>query len=132
MDAKNLIRFGKVSEVNAEKCCARVVFEDRDSLVSAELPILQPSCLNNKFYTLPDVNDNVVCLMTPNDTQGNSGFVLGSFYTEKNIPPAQDENISMIKFSDGSLIKFNRQDGSLLIDCKGNVTIKGKNIYLNP
>ena len=130
-DVKQLIRFGKVSEVIPERCACRVVFEDRDNLVSAELPILQPSCLQNAFYSLPDINDNVVCLMTPNDTQGNSGFVLGSFYTEKNLPPAQDENISMIKFSDGTTLSYNRQSHLLSVNCVGNIKINGKRIDLN-
>lgn len=132
MDVKNLIRFGKVSEVIPERCACRVVFEDRDNLVSAELPILQSSCLQNAFYTLPDVNDSVVCLMTPNDTQGNSGFVLGSFFTEKNLPPAQNQEISMIRFGDGTTIQYNRESHALTVNCKGNITLKGKNIYLNP
>lgn len=130
-DVKNLIRFGKVSEVIPERCACRVVFSDRDNLVSAELPVLQSSCLNNKFYTLPDVDDSVVCLMMPNDQQGNSGFVLGSFYTEKNPAPAQNQEISMVRFGDGTTITYNRESHELNIDCKGDIKIKGKNIYLN-
>lgn len=129
-DVTQLIRFGKVSEVIPERCAVRVTFEDRDNLVSAELPVLQSSCLNNKFYSMPDVGDNVVCLMTPNDENG-SGFVLGSFYTEKNLPPAQDENISMIKFADGTTITYNRQSHLLNVNCVGNIKINGKRIDLN-
>ena len=131
MSTKNLIRFGKVSEVLPDKCAARVTFEDRDNLVSAELPILQSACMKNQFYSLPDVGDSVVCLMMPNDEQGNGGFVLGSFYHEKNLPPAQDENISMIKFSDGTTLSYNRQSHLLSVNCVGNIKINGKRIDLN-
>ena len=132
MDVKNLIRAGVVSAVFPERCACRVTFEDRDGLVSAELPVLQSSCLNNKFYSLPDVGDSVVVLSFPNDQSGNSGVILGSFYTEKNPSPADNQEITMIKFGEGSSITFNRADSSLTIDCKGEVIIKGKTIQLNP
>lgn len=127
---KNLIRFGKVSAVIAERCAVRVVFDDRDGLVSAELPVLQSSCLNNQFYNLPDVNDSIVCLMAPNDPNGG-GFVLGSFYHEKNLPPAQSSDISLIKFGDGTEIKYDRAEHLLEINCVGNIKINGKRIDLN-
>ena len=130
MDIKSLVRVGKVSAVIPERCACRVVFNDRDNLVSAELPVLQSSCLNNKFYGLPDVGDSVVCLMIPNDPNG-SGFVLGSFYHEKNPPPAQSQDISMIQFGDGSFISFDREKGDLIISVAGNIKINGKEIHLN-
>ena len=127
---KNLIRYGKVSAVIPERCAARVVFDDRDNLVSAELPILQSSCLNNKWFSLPDVGDSVVCLMAPNDSNG-TGFVLGSFYHEKNLPPAQVQDTSMIQFGDGTEIKYDRARHQLSINCVGNIKINGKRIDLN-
>ena len=130
MNIKNLVRHGKVSSVNPEKCACRVVFDDRDSLVSAELFVLQSSCLNNRFYNLPDVGDSVLCLMAPNDEHG-AGFVLGSFFTEKNPAPAQSQEISMIKFGDGTTIQYDRESHELQINCVGNIRINGKNIYLN-
>ena len=131
MDVKNLIRAGVVSAVFPERCACRVTFEDRDGLVSAELPVLQSSCLNNKFYSLPDVGDSVVVLSFPNDQSGNSGVILGSFYTEKNPPPADNQDISTINFGDGTTIKYDRAANELSINCVGNIKINGKNIYLN-
>lgn len=130
MNIKNLIRSGVVSSVNPETCAARVVFEDRDNLVSAELPVLQSSCMNNKFYSLPDVGDSVVCLMVPN-AQDGTGFIIGSFYNDKNPPPAQSQDISLIKFSDGTEIKYDRLKHELSVNCVGNVKINGKRIDLN-
>lgn len=42
------IRIGKVSSVNTEKRTARVVFEDKDKMVSAELPVL----INHPLITI--------------------------------------------------------------------------------
>ena len=130
MDIKSLVRVGKVSAVIPERCTCRVVFNDRDNLVSAELPVLQSSCLNNKFYNLPDIDDSVVCLMMPNDPNGG-GFVLGSFYHEKNPPPAKVQDTSMIQFGDGTEIKYDRARHELSINCVGNIKINGKEIHLN-
>lgn len=127
---KNLVRSGKVSSVNSEKCTCRVVFDDLDNLVSAELFVLQPSCMNNRFYNLPDVGDSVLCLMAPNDEHG-AGFVLGSFFTEKNPAPAQSQEISQITFGDGTTIKYNRESHEFRIDCVGKIFIQGKEIHLN-
>ena len=131
MDIKNLIRAGVVSEVEPDKCAARVTFEDRDGLVSAVLPVLQTSCLSNKFYSLPDVGDSVLCLMLPNDTEGNGGFILGSFYTDKNPPPAQARDISTINFGDGTTVTYDRAKHLLSINCVGNISINGERIDLN-
>lgn len=131
MEIKNMIRYGVVSAVIPERGAARVVFQDRDNLISAELPVLQAACANNQFYSLPDVGAQVLCLMNPNDDNGG-GFILGSFYSEKNPPPAQIQDVSLIKFADGSYLKFDRATGNLDINCKGNITIKGKRIDLNP
>ena len=130
MDVKNLIRFGVVSAVYPERCAARVTYQDRDNMVSAEMPVLQSSCLNNKFYSLPDVGDSVVCVMFPNDQNGG-GVILGSFYTEKNLPPAQAQDIAMIKFGDGTTLKYDRAAHELSINCVGNIKINGKRIDLN-
>lgn len=127
----NLIREGIVSAVYPERCSCRVTFPDRDNLVSAELAILQPAGAKNKFYSLVDVGDSVVCLMIPNDEHGNGGYVIGSRYDDKNAPPAQIQDISLIRFDDGTTISYDRAEHLLEINCVGNVIIKGKNIFLN-
>lgn len=130
MELKNLIREGLVSSVDAEKCTARVVFHDRDNLVSAELPILQPASAKNQFYSLVDVGDSVVCIFAPN-AQDGCGFIIGSRYDDKNNPPAHNQDISCIKFSDGTTLSYNRQSHELEINCVGNIRINGKRIDLN-
>lgn len=130
MELKNLIRFGKISSVDPAKATARVVFSDRDDLVSAELPILQGVGLKNKSYMLPDVGESVVCLMTPNADDG-SGFILSSFYTDKVPPPAQSQDISCIKFEDGTTISYDRAGHTLSINCVGTIKINGRRVEIN-
>ena len=130
MELKNLIREGVVSTVYAERATARIVFADRDNLVSAELPVLQGVGLKNKSYLLPDVGESVVALMVPNSEDG-TGFIIGSRYHDKNQPPAQSQDVSMLKFSDGTSISYNRKTHELKIDCVGNIIVKGQRIDLN-
>lgn len=130
MQVRNLIRYGKVSSVEAAKCRARVVYEDRDNLVSAELPILQGFGLKNRSYMLPDVGESVVCLMVPNGQDGQ-GFVIGSFYHEGSEPPASNQDVSCIRFEDGTSLSYNRATHELLIECVGLIRLKGRRIELN-
>lgn len=130
MNIKNFLREGIVSAVYPERCAARVTFPDKDGLVSAELPILQPAGAKNQFYSLPDVGDSVVCLFAPNSQDG-TGFILGSRYDDKNSPPVNSQDISCIKFGDGTFISYNRASHLLEINCVGNIKINGRRIDLN-
>ena len=100
-----MIRHGVVSSVQAKFCSVRVTFHDRDNLTSAWLPVLQSACAGNKFFSLPKVGDNVVCVFEGNCDDG-TGFVLGSFYNDKNKPPSTNKKTVEIKFEDGAEIKY--------------------------
>lgn len=130
METKNLIRYGKVSAVYPERATARVVYDDKQNMVSAELPILQPACLQSRFYSLPKVGDNVVTLSYPNGEDG-AGCIIGSFYSEVNKPPTTDGNKLMVNISDKLIIAFDESKSELEITCAGNIKIKGRRIYLN-
>ncbi len=109
-----MIKHGVVSSVQAKFCSVRVNFSDRDNLVSAWLPVLQPACAGNKFFSLPKVGDNVVCVFEHNCDDG-TGFVLGSFYNDKNRPPSTNKKSVVIKFEDGAEIRY----------ASGKLTISG-------
>ena len=128
---KNLIRAGQVSSVNPVRCTARVTFLDRDNLVSAELPVLQPCAAGNQFYSLPDVGNSVLCLMLPNDDCGGAGFILGSLYSDEKKTPTDNQDVSMIRFEDGTTLSYDRNKHELNIKCVGDIKINGRNIYLN-
>ncbi len=130
MKAENLIRYGKISAVYPAKATARVVYTDKDNMVSAELPVLQGFGLKNKSYRLPDVGESVVALMAPNGEDGQ-GYILGSFYHENSPPPARSQDVSMIQFADGTSISYNRESHELTINCVGNIRIQGKRIDIN-
>ena len=84
---KEVIRIGKVSSVDAGKKTARVVFEDKDNVVSAELPVLVNTptikakdsqggeCTLDIKPWLPKVEQMVVVAYLPSG--GGDGFILG-------------------------------------------------------
>ena len=128
---RSMIRKGTVCDINPATMAVRVEFNDKDSLPSAELPVLSRGGGGNKDYWLPDVGDQVVCIFENNDINASSGWVLGTYFTEKHPPQVADKEIRRIDFGDGSCIEFNRAEGSLKIQCTGAITINGSTINLN-
>ena len=130
-DEKNIVRRGIVSAVYPERHSARVTFEDKDNVVSAELPILTSYASKNNLYHLPDVGEQVICLQEESDAQEGDGVIIGSIYSDVNKPKVSSQDKFRLDFEGGSYIEFDRSSGDLQINCTGNVTIKAKNIFLN-
>ena len=57
-------------------------------------------------------------------------FVIGSYYGYNDALPAKYEKVRMIDFGIGS-IEVNLEDKTLDIEFEGEITINGKEIYLN-
>lgn len=119
---KNLIRIGIVSSINEKNGTVRVVFDDKNDLVSDELPLLSFQ------YDMPKIKEQVLCVFLPNGIQ--QGFCLGSFYSLVNLPPVKDKNIYFKKFDDGTWIEYNKKTKELNINASGNVNIIG-NLKVN-
>lgn len=100
-----MLRFGIVSQINPITVQARVSFEDDES-TSFWLPILQTKTLKDKFYIMPDINEQVVCLM---DENSEDGVILGSIYSSEDIPVVQSENEISMNLEDGSSINANKE-----------------------
>lgn len=128
---KNMIRIGKISSVNGTECTARVTFGDKDSLVSAELPIITIGSKDTRGYWLPEVGTQVLCVFQPN-TSGRGvcdGFVIGAFYSKVDRPPKLDADVRSIRFADGSFIRYDH--GNIEINAKGTLTLRGAKININ-
>lgn len=130
---KNLVRVGEVSTVNPAKMTATVIFREKGSMVSGELKIITFGSQQTKFFWLPVPGEPVICLMLPNNsTSLNQGFIMGSYYTEKNLPNENmGEGKRVLDFGDGTVISYDRNSKELLINCAGGVKINGTRIDLN-
>lgn len=116
---KKIIRVGEVSTTNPNKMTVKVVFQDEKNLISDDLNVLNRGSKNNKDYWMPDVGEQVVCLFPPNGR--NAGFVIGSFFSDVDMPPidgAQNKRIL-------------EHNGDLEIKCTGKIKIIGSRIDLN-
>lgn len=121
MDAvlKNMVRVGRVSSRGTGT--VRVVFGDRQNMVSYDLSVIVQQSQDNKDWWMPDVGEQVVCLFLPN---GNAqGFVLGSFYSDVDMPPVSDPNKRHIRFEDGTSVEYDRSTHTMTIECQGPVNI---------
>lgn len=128
---RGMVRAGTVSSVNPANSTARVEFDDKDGTVSPELHILHRGSGANKDYWLPDVGEQVVCLFANNDKNFSTGWILGTYFTEKKPPQVNNQDIRRLDFSDGTFIEYNRGTHALTIHVKGEIKVNGSTIYLN-
>lgn len=102
---KDIIRRGTVSNINYETGTVRVVYEDRDDLVSSDLSLLSFE------YNPPDIGDMVIVAFLSNDI--SQGFVLGKPYNDNNIPSSGKKNVIRKDFDDNNFIEYDKTTKTL-------------------
>lgn len=112
---------GIISERESSSCRCRVEFA-AEGIVSDWLPIVVPGTQNNKYFTLPDIGEQVVCLM---DNRLENGVILGAIYSEADTPSndVQGDDIAGVEFEDGTKVFFDRAASKLTVDTSGEVEI---------
>jgi phage baseplate assembly protein V len=125
-----MLRVGKVSSINPEKCTARVTFEDRSGVVSRELPILVHGTKRSREYWMPEIDEPVLCAFLPNsysaflpNSYSAQGFILGSFYSSWGAPPASSEKRRTLAFDDGTTLEYDSSTHTLTIQAAGPINI---------
>lgn len=58
-------------------------------------------------------------------------LILGTYYEEPYNLPCKYDEVCMLKFRDGTSITYNLEDHELQIECAGDISINGRNIFLN-
>lgn len=122
-DVPSLIKIGEVSSIDPAKCTARVVFDDEDSIVSYDLPVLQRNTLKNHDFAMPDVGEDAIVLFFGEGQE--DGVILGSIYAGEVTPPESTENRRTVVFDDETRVCYDRQEHKL------TVTIEGTEIVFN-
>ena len=97
------------------------VFDDEDSAVSFDLPVLHTNTFANKDYALPDVGEDVLCLFLPSGPE--EGFILGSFYAGEIELPEANKNRRTVVFSDGSRVCYDREAHTLTVTLDGTAIV---------
>lgn len=114
------LRFGKVVGVSGG--AARVQLEDGQNMVSAPLPTLQRRVLQDQEIKLPDDGEPVACLFAGQGME--AGVVLGAVYSQANPDPGQQRQVEFSRFSDGTVIFYDRKAHKLYADVKGEAELQ--------
>lgn len=106
-----MLRFGIVSQIDPINVQARVSFEDDES-TSFWLPVLQTKTLKDKFYAMPDIGEQVACLM---DENSEDGVILGAIYSAEDVSTTQSEKQLSVNLEDGSYINADKENKTLTV-----------------
>src|SRR5712691_11094187 len=118
-----MFRVGIVKSQDVANCRVRVVFPDRDQMTSWWLPVVTPKSQNDKAYWIPDVGEQVVCLMDEHD---EDGAVLGSIYSSADTTPVASADKWHLTIKDGATFEYDRNVHALAvaIPLGGTMTIQ--------
>lgn len=115
-----MLRLGTVCDKNSAKCLLRVEFSE-DDITSDWLPMCVPAGAKNSFFAMPDIGEQVACLM---DERCENGVVMGAIYSKSVQPKQAGDDVSSAVFSDGTKVVYNRSSHLLLVETVGDITIK--------
>lgn len=114
------LRFGKVVGVSGG--AARVQLEDGQGMVTAPLPTLQRRVLKDQEIKLPDDGEPVACLFAGQGME--AGVMLGAVYSQATPDPDQERQVEFSRYSDGTVIFYDREAHKFYADIKGDVDLK--------
>ncbi|WP_417842026.1 phage baseplate assembly protein V [Terasakiella sp.] len=116
----NLIRTGKIAAVDTDAARVRVRFGDN---LSGWLPWLTTRAGADRDWWAPSTGEQVLILSPSGET--DQGYVLPSIYQTAHPAPSSDPMKHVKTYSDGTTVEYDRAAHHLVIDCVGDVTIKG-------
>ena len=106
-----MLRFGTVISINPKTARAKVQFAE-GNMNSFWLPVLQNKTFKDKFYSMPDVGEQVACLM---DENSEDGVVLGAIYTSEDTPVIETEKQVSANFEDGTFANVDKETQTLTL-----------------
>lgn len=122
------LRFADVVAVNQQDGTARVVLPDGNGMVSLPLRVMIARTHRDKFGCLPDIGEQVACLFSGQGLE--QGVVLGSCYSSRDLSPNRPATDVFALFADGTSLSYDRDRHCLIMDCVGDVRLKGKNVRI--
>ena len=119
----DLIRVGRVSTVNYKAGTAKVVYRDRDDMVTGELPMLSSE------YLMPKPDDMVLVLHLKNAP--SRGVIVGPIYNDDNRPGISGKNKYHKKLTDNVELKANNRDFTLAAPGGINIVLGSGHAQMN-
>ncbi len=114
------LRLGIVRDQDLSLGRLRVTFNEFDQMLSYWLPVVVPKTQNDKAYWLPDIGEQVVCLM---DERDEAGVVLGAVYSQADTTPVQSADKFHLAFRDGTAIEYDRARHVLALNFQDTTAI---------
>ena len=74
-------------------------------MISWWLPVVFAKTQDDKAYWIPDIGEQVVCLM---DLRDEAGAVLGAIYSSADVPPVNSADKFHLGFKDGARFDYDR------------------------
>ena len=136
MDTKRLLEgmfyIGEVSSLEPQTGMVRVVRSDKENKVSGELFVIQRGSSRSKDYWMPAEGELVRCLQLPNFSGKGTGdgFILGTFYSQADTPPAGASADTRVLSHPGDMVlnvggTLTIHAGSLDVQGAGDVVASG-------
>ena len=115
-----MFRVGLVKQQDIQTARVRVAFPDHDQMLSYWLPVLFSKTHNDKAYWIPDVGEQVVCMMDEHD---EAGAVLGAIYSSVDTPPVASSDKYHLLFKDGAIMEYDRAAHALSVALPSGATL---------
>jgi len=115
-----MFRVGIVKSQDAVNAKVRVTFPDRNQMVSWWLPLCVPKSQTDKAYWIPDIGEQVVCLMDEHD---EDGAVLGAIYSSADSPPVSSADKWHLTMKDGAAFDYDRAAHNLAVSIPAGGTV---------
>lgn len=112
-----------VTQVDGERYMVKVKYPAQDSVESGWLQVLTTKSHQDKYFSLPDIDEQVLVFHIPGAQ--DVGYVLSTSYSTINPVPkgADSPEITMINWGEGSWFKHNRETGDVDLHVTGKLTI---------
>lgn len=116
------LEYGEVTALDHKTCRLRVRLDDRDGLQTYWLQIPQRNTQGTQRRPLmPELGEQVAVLL---DADGVGGVYLGGIYSTAEPPPVVDEDTDYVRYSDGTVVAYDRVAGVMTLECVGEVVLK--------
>lgn len=115
------LEYGEVTALDHQTCRLRVRLDDRDGVQTYWLNIPQRNTQGTQCRPLmPEIGEQVAVLL---DADGVGGVCLGGIYSTAEPPPVVDEDTEFVRYSDGTVVAYDRARGALTINCVGALKV---------
>lgn len=115
-----MLRFATVTSIDPINVKAKVQFA-QDNMSSFWLPVLQTKTLKDKFYSMPDIGEQVACLM---DENSEDGVILGAIYSTEDTPVVTSEKQISLNLENNAQINIDKETNTLTITFQ-NINLNG-------